>query len=142
MSEQQTEEGTPPAEGEAARVESLDSRFAKIETRQAEQDGVLQKILTQVSGKATAAEGEAHAKAQAHTERKLDEYSSIADQVRRAVEAVGAEKEQQDRESQHAKDHAALAEMRERPPRESSSGWRGKLQRAMYGGDQLWAPST
>lgn len=129
MSDQAPEQDT---DQEAGRVESLDARFGAIETKQAEQDGKLDQILSRLSG-AAAGEGKTHAAAQAHTEQRLDQGSSIADQVKAAVAAVGAEQAQKEAADKHAADHQALAEMREKKPRESTAGWRGKLQRAMYG---------
>jgi hypothetical protein len=131
MSEQA---GTHETDLEAERVESLDARFGKIEAEQAAQGGKLDQILSRL-GSAAAPEGKAHAAAQAHTEDRLDAGSSIADQVRAAVQAVGAEQAQKAAADQHERDHQALREMREKPPRETTQGWRGKLQRAMYGGD-------
>lgn len=123
----------PPADPEAGRIESLDQRFGQIEAKQAEHDGKLDQILAKLGG-AAAGEGKTHA-AQAHTEQRLDAGSTIADQVRRAVEAVGAEKAEKDKADAHERDRQALKEMREHPPREPQGGWRGKLQKAMYGGD-------
>lgn len=120
---------------EAERVESLDARFGKIEAEQAEQKGMLAQILAKVGGQAGETESKAHAKAQAHTEAHLDRSSTIADQVRAAVEAVGAEKAQKEADEAHKRDHEALREAREKPPRESQSGFRGKLQKAMFGSD-------
>lgn len=136
MGDEQTPTPTPEeqADAEGQRVESLDARFGKIEAEQAEQKNLLGQILDKVSGAAPDS-GKAHDKAQAHTEQRLDAGSSIADQVKAAVAAVGAEQAQKEREEQHAKDHQALAEAREKQPREAQAGWRGKLQRAMYGGD-------
>src|SRR5487761_1838238 len=47
MSEQQQDPGADP---EAERVESLDHRFGAIETKQAEQDGKLDQILSRLTG--------------------------------------------------------------------------------------------
>lgn len=134
-----SDEPVPPpeeqADAEGQRVESLDARFGKIEAEQAEQKNLLGQILEKVSGTAKDTEGKAHAKAQEHTEQRLDAGSSIADQVKAAVAAVGAEQAERDREAAHERDHQALREAREKPPRESQSGWRGRLQKAMYGSD-------
>lgn len=124
----------PPADPEAGRIETLDQRFGAIETKQAEHDGKLDQILSKL-GAAAAGEGKTHAAAQARTEQRLDTGSTIADQVRAAVEAVGAEKAAKDAADQHERDHQALKEMREHPPREAQAGWRGRLQRRMYGSD-------
>jgi hypothetical protein len=116
-----------------AQQETQDARLAKLESTQAEQGGKLDQILALIKGEGAA--GDAHDAAQQHTEERLDQSSTIADQVRQAVEAVGAEKAQKEAEEAHARDHAALREQQEKPPRESQSGFRGKLQRAMYGSD-------
>lgn len=121
-SDQDPEEEAPPGE-------AVDARFAKIEAEQAEQGGKLDQILAKLSG-GSSGEGKTAPAATAK-----DEAGSMADQVRRAVEAVGAEKEQKAAADQHAAEHQALKEMREKPPRESQAGWRGKLQKAMYGKD-------
>lgn len=132
--EQQPPTPEEQANAEADRVESLDARFGKIETEQAEQKNLLSQILDKVSG-AAPADGKAHAKAQEHTEQRLDAGTSIADQVRQAVKDVGAEQAQKEAADAHERDHQALREAREKQPRETQSGWRGKLQKAMYGGD-------
>ena len=119
---------------EAERVESLDARFGAIEREQAEQRGILTQIRDAVAGEGKTAP--AHAAAEKHTETRLEASSTIADQVRRAVRDVDAEKAQREADERHKADHAALAAEREKPPRESASGFRGRLQRAMYGGDQ------
>lgn len=132
MSEQQQDPGADP---EAERVESLDHRFGAIETKQAEQDGKLDQILSRLTGGAgggTKAPPRTPVGAAPGTDP-----GTIADQVRKAVEAVGAEQAAKAAQDQHAQDHAAIAEMREQQPRDSTAaGWRGKLQRAMYGGDR------
>lgn len=127
MSDQHTD---PPADPDTEQTESVDARFSKIEAEQAEQGGKLDQILARLPGTGKPADKPASA-----VPADADP-ATIAEQVRRAVEAVGAEKEKADADSAHAADHAALKEMREKPPRETTGqGWRGKLQRAMYGGD-------
>lgn len=127
---EQAPETTDP---EGQRVESLDARFGAIEHEQAEQRGILTQIRDALAGQGKAAP--AHKAAQEHTETRLEASSSIADQVRRAVKDVNAEEEQRKRDEAHAADHAALAEAREKPPREAASGVRGKIQRAMFGAE-------
>src|ERR1700752_1561020 len=122
---------TDPVEESAETQETQDARLAKLEAEQAEQGGKLDQILALIKG-----EGEVHEKAEQHTQERLDSSTTIAEQVRKAVEQVGAEKAQREADEGHKADHAALREQREKPPRESASGFRGKLQRAMYGGDQ------
>lgn len=118
----------PPADPEAERIETLDARFGKIETEQAAQGGKLDQILSRLGGgTSTGAAKQEAAPAPAQ------DPGSIADQVRQAVQAVGAEQAARDAADAHERDHQALKEMREKPPRESTQGWRGKLQRAMYG---------
>ena len=131
MAETETAETQQDPEG--ARVESLDARFGAIEHEQAEQRGILTQIRDALAGKGKTAP--AHAAAQEHTETRLEASSSIADQVRRAVQDVNAEEEQRKRDEAHAADHAALAEAREKPPREAASGVRGRIQRAMFGAE-------
>lgn len=133
MSEQQEQH---PGGGEAGRIEALDERFGKIESEQAEQRGMLEQIRDAVAGKGAA--GPAHAKAQEHTEQRLEHppAETIADQVRRAVADVDAEKARKERDAAHQADHDKIKELAERPPRETAAGFRGRLQRAMYGGDR------
>ena len=121
---------TDPVEESAETQETQDARLAKLEAEQAEQGGKLDQILALIKG-----EGEVHEKAEQHTQERLDSSTTIAEQVRKAVEQVGAEKAQREADEAHKADHAALREQREKPPRESASGFRGKLQRAMYGGE-------
>jgi hypothetical protein len=124
--------GNPdPVEETQETQETQDARLDRVEAVQAEQGGKLDQILALIKG-----EGEVHEKAEQHTQERLDSSSTIAEQVRAAVEKVGAEKAQREADEAHKADHAALREAREKPPRESASGFRGKLQRAMYGGDQ------
>ena len=128
-----TEQQESQQDAESGRVESLDARFGAIEQQQAEQHGMLMELRDALLGKGKAAP--AHAAAQEHTETRLEASSSIADQVRRAVQDVNAEEEQRKRDEAHQADHAALAEAREKPPREAASGVRGKIQRAMFGAE-------
>jgi len=121
----------PPEQSEETQ-ETQDARLDKVEAEQAEQGGKLDQILSILGKK----EEGAHEKAEEHTESRLDRGSTIADQVKAAVEAVGAEKAQAEADEAHKADHAAIREAREKPPRESQSGFRGKLQRAMFGADQ------
>ena len=124
--------GNPdPVEETQETQETQDARLAKLEAEQAEQGGKLDQILALIKG-----EGPAHDAAEQHTQERLDSSTTIAEQVRKAVEQVGAEKAQREADEAHKADHAALREQREKPPRESASGFRGRLQRAMYGGDQ------
>jgi hypothetical protein len=124
----------PPGDEEVGRIEALDERFGRIESEQAEHRGLLQQILDRVGG----AEHQAHGKAEKHTERRLEHppADSVADQVRRAVTDVQAEQEAERRRTDHDTEHAKLREAAERPPREAASGVRGRIQRAMFGGDQ------
>ena len=123
-------------DGEAGRIEGLDERFGKIESEQAEQRSMIEQIRDAVAGKGAAEP--AHAKAQEHTEQRLEHppAETIADQVRRAVADVGAEEERKKREADHQADHDKIRELSERPPRETASGFRGTLQRIMFGADR------
>lgn len=123
-------------EDEAGRISSFDERFGKIEHEQAEQRGMLEQIRDAVAGKGPAKP--AHDKAQQHTQDRLEHppAESIADQVRRAVADVKADEEQKRRDAEHQADHDKIREAAERAPRETVSGFRGKLQRAMFGGDR------
>lgn len=123
---------TDPVEESAAQQETQDARLDRVEATQAEQGGKLDQILGLLQG-----DGESGGQQDsAGQESAADGAEGIAEQVRRAVEAVGAEKAAKEASEAHAAEHAALREAREKPPRESQSGFRGKLQRAMYGGDQ------
>lgn len=135
MSEQaDQDQDQDQGEAEAGRIESLDARFGRLEHEQAEQRSMLEQIRDAVGG-AKAAEGKAHARAQEHTEQRLEHppAQAIAEQVRRAVADVDAEREQKRREAEHDADHQHMRELAERPPREQLSGWRGRLQTAMFG---------
>ena len=131
MSEQDEQ---PPGDEEVTRIEALDERFGRIESEQAEHRSLLEQILGRVGG----AEKKAHGEAQEHTKRRLEEppAASVADQVRRAVQDVQAEQEATKRKADHDAEHEKLRQQAERPPREPVSGFRGRLQRVMYGGDQ------
>jgi hypothetical protein len=120
--------------GETEETEqSQDARLDKLESVQAEQGGKLDQILALVKGK----EDEAHDKAEKHTQDRLANppAATIADQVRQAVKEVGAEEEQRRRQAEHDEHHKNLREQAERPPREPVSGFRGRLQSAMFGKD-------
>lgn len=134
MSEQQQEEHQ--GDGEASRIEALDERFGRIESEQAEHRSKLDQILDIVGGKGPAKP--AHDKAQQHTETRLEHppAESIAEQVRRAVADVDAERAQKERDATHQADHDKIRELAERPPREQVSGARGRLQRIMFGADR------
>lgn len=131
-------DGAPPArpgddasgDGETGRIEEL--------AEQRERIGRLEQGINELKdliGGEGRAKG-AHDAAQQHTESRLDRGSSVAEQVQQAVKDVRAEEEDQRRQSAHDAEHQALREARERPPREAQGGWRGKLQRAMFGGDR------
>lgn len=117
-------EGADPVEEAAETQETQDARLDKLEAGQAEQGGKLDQIIGMLKGGA----GDAHAAAQAHTERRLDESSTIADQVKQAVRDVHAEQAQ---DAAKAKPEPEP----EQPPREPQSGIKAKLQRAMFGGE-------
>jgi hypothetical protein len=120
---------TPPADPEAQRIESLDARFGKIETEQAEQRGLLQQILGKVGG------GDAP---KAGDPKQPDQGLDMAAMMRKAVEDVGAENARKKAEEEHAAEHAALRASKpvaETQPRERQGGIKSKLQRAMFGGD-------
>jgi hypothetical protein len=125
-----------PGDGEVGRIEALDERFGRIESEQAEHRALLEQIRDAIAGKGPVKD--AHDKAQERTEGRLAHppAQSVAEQVRAAVAAVGAEQAQAEAEKQHAADHDKLRELAERPPREAMGGFRGRLARAMYGGDQ------
>jgi hypothetical protein len=125
-----------PGDGEVGRIEALDERFGRIESEQAEHRALLEQIRDAIAGKGPAKD--AHDKAQERTEGRLAHppAQSVAEQVRAAVAAVGAEQAQAEADKQHAADHDKLRELAERPPREAMGGFRGRLARAMYGGDQ------
>jgi hypothetical protein len=119
---------TPPADPEAQRVESLDARFGKIETEQAEQRGLLQQILGKVGG------GDAPKAGDPKPDQPLD----MAAMMRKAVEDVGAENARKKAEEDHAAEHAALRASKpepEKPPRERQGGARSRLQKIMFGGE-------
>jgi hypothetical protein len=125
----------PPADPEAQRVESLDARFGKIETEQAEQRGLLQQILGKVGGglDPTKAPGSSATGASPGTGSP-----DMAAMMRKAVEDVGAENARKKAEEEHAAEHAALRASKpvaETQPRERQGGIKSKLQRAMFGGD-------
>jgi ABC-type nitrate/sulfonate/bicarbonate transport system ATPase subunit len=114
--------------GEEQRIKSIE----ELQAAQAEQGSKIDQILGILGKK----EEGAHSAAQAHTEERLDRSSSIADQVRAAVEAADAEKAQKAAADEHAAEHAALREAREKPPRELAGGARGRLQKIMFGTDK------
>lgn len=134
-----TGQGDPPEEDqpgddEVTRIEALDERFGRIESEQAEHRGMLEQILDRVGG----ARDDAHDKAEKHTQHRLAHppAESMADQVKKAVRDVEAEKEAERTRAAHDADHERIRQEAERRPRELSSGFRGKLQRVMFGGDQ------
>lgn len=104
---------------------SQDARLDRLEATQAEQGGKLDQIIAMIKGDG---DGKPEA-APAQTGDGPDQVSTIADQVRQAVRDVHAE------EAQAAAKGKPDEAPKEKPPRESQSGFRGKLQRAMYGGD-------
>jgi hypothetical protein len=129
-------EDEQPGDDEVGRIEALDQRFGRIESEQAEHRALLVQIRDAIAGKGPARG--AHDQAEQRTEGRLAHppAESVADQVRAAVAAVGAEQAQAEADKQHKADHEKLREQAERPPREAMGGFRGRLARAMYGGDQ------
>jgi len=133
MADQQADDTVDTADTEVSRIEALDERFGRIESEQAEHRSMLEQIRDAVAGKGAA--GPAHEAAEKHTEGRLAHppAESIAEQVRRAVADVGAEEERKRQAAAHEADHQKIREAAERPPRETASGVRGRIQRAMFG---------
>ena len=104
-------------QGDAARLKA-------VEDEQAAQGSKIDRILGLLGGDKPAADA---------PKGDGPGDDTIAEQVRKAVEKVGAEKAQAEAEAAHKAEHEKIAA--EKAPRESASGWRGKLQKAMYGGD-------
>ena len=133
MTEQQHDTDADPGAEEVGRIEALDERFGRIESEQAEHRQLLEQIRDAIAGKGAAKP--AHDRAEKRTEGRLAEPAAvtIAEQVRAAVEAVGAEKAEKERAAAHDADHQKMREAAERPPREAMPGFRGRLSRAMFG---------
>lgn len=131
------DDGGGQGDGEVTRIEALDERFGRIESEQAEHRQLLEQIRDAI-GAGRRGERRAHDAAQQHTERRLEQppAATMADQVRQAVKDVNAEEEQKRASAQHQADHDRIREMAERAPRETISGFRGRLRKAMYGADQ------
>lgn len=120
MSEPPTEEG---------RIQSLDDRFGAIETEQKEQRGVLDQILTAVSGGAKQAGDQAHAADRTAVDDRLDRPSRIQDQMKEAIRAVRAEEAAEQARQQPA------TPAPEKAPAEVAIRGKERMQRFVFGGD-------
>lgn len=124
--------GTGPG-GEETRIRSLDERFAKIEQDRAEDHGILEKILDRLPG------GDSGGKSADPPAGKGEPAGGdIQSQVRAEIAAARQRDEEEARKKGDADwrkhvDETLERLMPEKPPREPQAGFKGRLQRALYG---------
>jgi hypothetical protein len=117
-----------PGQTEEGRIESLDTRFGAIETEQREQRGMLDKILTAVSGTGGQAAATAHRADTTVVDDRLDRPSRIQDQMKEAIRAVNAEQQQ-------AQQPGPAAPAAEAAPAEVAIRGKQRLQQIVFGKD-------
>jgi hypothetical protein len=143
MAKQRDPVPDPAAEGgapdpEAQRVQSLDERFRKIEQAQAEQGGMLEKILDRLPGGDAKPDPTAGPVADAANGPTSPPASDIQATVRREIEEAKARQEAENRAKNEADwrksvDETLEALKPEKAPREPQTGLRGRLQRLTVG---------
>lgn len=130
----------PPAgepDKEAGRIRSLDERFKAIETEQADQRGMLEQIRDAVTGGHTGADGDQGEGAPA-APGPGEQRHGIGAEVRRQIEEAekrraAEEGERKAGEWRQSVEDRLEALKPEAAPREPQTGFRGRVQRAMFG---------
>ena len=123
--------GTTEPGTEEGRITSLDDRFGRIEAKQAEQDGVLNKLLEHVQGGGRG-DGQGEPAGQQVT------YADFAGQVQAEIKAAEERRAAEDKAKGDADwrtgvDDAIEKLKTENTPREPQTGAKGRLQRLMFG---------
>jgi hypothetical protein len=133
MADDATPDTTPEGTGqpEGGQGGSLDARMGKLEATQAEQGTKLDRILDLLPGKSSSDDAPASADTGAPA-------PDIQSQVRAEIAATKAREAEEARAKGDAdwrqSVEAKLEELKpEKTPRDAQPGWRGRLQRAMFG---------
>lgn len=126
----------PPADPPAGKGTAVDERMDRIEATQAEQGGMLKTILDRLPGKApdrpTAPDGPSSGSSD-----PTDIQGTVRREIAEAEERRKAEaKAKGDEDWRKSVDEALEVVKAEKAPREPQTGVKGRLQRAMFGGDQ------
>lgn len=129
----------PDDGGQGLTDEQILERFGRIEHTQQEQGGMLQAILDRVSGGARPPAGPEPAGSTPPASGGLS-LETIQAATRREIEQAEARRKQEEREAADARwrdeVNAVVEHVKpELTPREPVAGIRGKLQRAMFGGE-------
>lgn len=122
-----------PAAGQPDGGQSTDTRLDRLEATQAEQGSKLDRILDLLPGKATTGGGDDGAAADGAAAAP-----DIQSQVRAEIAATKAREAEEARARGDADWRKSVEDQLEalRPektPREAQTGWRGRLQSAMFG---------
>lgn len=121
----------PASSGEDQRIRSLDDqdkRIGQIETEQQRQGGLLEQIAAKIgAGPGDGKQDDSSAAAPA---------GDIQAQMADAVRAVRAEEKAAEAQAAHDAEHQALRDgPKEKTPREGT-GWKERLEHAMFGKDR------
>jgi hypothetical protein len=128
---------SPPGDGEAGRIKTIDSRFTALEEEQRKQGGILERIERALGGGAAPA-SQPDPPAGTGGDTAPAWAGSIAEQVRRGVEEIQA-KQRADAEAAEAatKEQAWRQSIEdrlaERRPTEPATGVKNRIQRALFG---------
>ena len=123
---------TPKPDGEAGRITTIEDIAARQQATDSKVDGLIGKIDQLLGGKPDAAPKADAAPAAVHPGMDLDA-------IKRAIRDVGAEEAQAKAQADHDAEHERLKaaqDAAEHAPREAMQTWKGKLQRAMFGGEK------
>lgn len=120
-------------DGEAGRIETIEGIAARQQQTDAKVDSLVGKIDQLLGGgKPDAAPKADAAPAAVHPGMDLDA-------IKRAIRDVGAEEADAKAKADHDAEHERLKaaqDAAEHAPREAMQTWKGRLQRAMFGGDR------
>jgi hypothetical protein len=127
---------SPPGDGEAGRIKTIDSRFTALEEEQRKQGGILERIERALGGGGQSAAPDPPAGTGGDTAPAG--AGSIAEQVRRGVEEIQA-RQRADAEAaaaatkEQAWRQSVEDRLLERRPTEPMTGVRHRIQRALFG---------
>jgi hypothetical protein len=126
---------TPPGDGEAGRIKSIDTRFTALEEEQRKQGGILERIERALGGGAPPASPPDPAGSGTDAPPAGE---SIKEQIRRGVQEI-QDKQRADADAQAAvtKEQAWRQSVEdrllERRPTEPMTGVKNRIQRALFG---------
>lgn len=118
-------------DGEAGRITTIEDIAQRQQATDSKVDGLVSKI-DQMLGGGGPSEGKADTNPQQGQGLGMD-------QIRQAIRDVGAEEADAKAKADHDAEHERLKAAKdaaEHQPREAMQTWKGRLQRAMFGGEK------